>query len=124
MKKLIHQYLSESYYVLNDYVYRYGFNVPRSSRWLCDELDVIFSMSRKKLKPYLKSWALGQNKNFNFEEFWSPKVCLYLDPVPLNTIPYAMYGVILDRDFEVIPIRALISGNTAVMSVLVGDKIY
>lgn len=80
MKRLIHKYLDRYYHVEKDSVYT-NEKVYRSSNWLCLELTMIFNLSRKQLKWYIKSWCKKKRKSFNFIKYWKYKFDFVLPPI-------------------------------------------
>ena len=75
MKKLIHRYLNENFYVKGNCLYSYNKKISYclSSFTLIDELEKVFSMNKPQLKWFVKSWIHQQNKGFPFRSFWTPK---------------------------------------------------
>lgn len=75
MKKLIHRYLSEHFHIVENKVRRQqlynDFDLP--SYVLIKELETIFSLDKKGLKWYIKSWIKTNTKAFNFNDWWTPK---------------------------------------------------
>ena len=74
MKKLVHRYLSETFFVKKD-GFRY-FSKPWyiSSDDLIEDLNKIFDLNKKELKWLVKSWVRKQNVEFNFNNWWTPKI--------------------------------------------------
>lgn len=75
MKKLIHKYLNEYFYVAADNVSRINNNsrfYPVSAHHLVLELTKIFGLDKKELKWYVKSWILKHSKSFKFNPWWTP----------------------------------------------------
>jgi hypothetical protein len=74
MKKLIHRYLNENFFIKKD-VIRYS-STPWSvsSDILIKDLNKVFDLSKKELKWLVKSWVRKQNRNFDFNDWWTPKI--------------------------------------------------
>ena len=76
MKRLIHRYLNENYFLKNGFIYRVSepsntdFIIGVTSVSLANELKQVFGLTQKQLKWYIKSWVLSKNKNFNFKAYW------------------------------------------------------
>ena len=74
MKQLIHNYLSEYFYISKERfpcIKPYGtemylFNVYTLSRMLVK----IFDLTHKQIKWYVKSWCKKQDRGFNFRRYW------------------------------------------------------
>lgn len=45
------------------------------------DLEKVFGLTRKELKWYLKSWIRKQNRNFDFNEWWTPPIIRFLLPI-------------------------------------------
>ena len=75
MKKLIHRYLSEYFHIVDNKVRRKQLynDFDLSSYVLIKELEIIFSLDKKALKWYTKSWIKTNTKAFNFNDWWTPK---------------------------------------------------
>jgi hypothetical protein len=75
MKKLIHRYLNENFYVEGNCLYSRNKKISYclGSIALIDELGKVFSMTKPQLKWFVKSWIHKQNKGFSFRNFWTPK---------------------------------------------------
>jgi hypothetical protein len=71
MNKLIHRYLTENYRILGNRVYTDKVYMLSSSTFV-SELEKIFGLTKKQLKWYVKSWVRKQNRNFDFDLWWSP----------------------------------------------------
>ena len=71
MNKLIHRYLTENYRILGNRVYTDKVYKLSSSTFV-SELEKIFGLTKKQLKWYVKSWVRKQNRNFDFDLWWSP----------------------------------------------------
>lgn len=70
MKKLIHKYLSEYYYVCDTFIYSKTIDQSMLPSRLFSELIKITGLTKKELKWYIKSWVLKQHKNFDFNTWW------------------------------------------------------
>ena len=76
MKRLIHRYLNENFYLKNGFVYKLNepddayFHIGVMSISLALELNQVFGLARKQLKWYIKSWITSKSKNFNFKAYW------------------------------------------------------
>lgn len=83
MTSIIHKYLNQ-HFVFEDgkitskkggsrgiepFTYIY-FNDTLSK--IIQELCLVFGMTKKQLKYYIKGWVRKQNRGFNFEEYWNP----------------------------------------------------
>jgi hypothetical protein len=87
LRKQLHRYLDDSFTVImrdsngeqskyyKNRVYRKS--VAHGVTWAIipmdsffDELYHIFGMEKKELKPYIKSWCMKNDGNFQFDEFW------------------------------------------------------
>jgi len=70
MKKIIYRYINTSgYRIVNDKIVN-GDDVIIDSNKLIKELILVFCLSKKELKWYLKSWVKSKSKNFNFNKWW------------------------------------------------------
>jgi len=76
MKRLIHRYLNENFYIKNGFLYstkkpdNLDFIIGVTSVSLATELKQVFGLTQKQLKWYIKSWILSKDKNFNFKPYW------------------------------------------------------
>lgn len=82
MRKLIHRYLSAYYVVNGKSILRIGKKFAIYQPILVDELTLIFGLSRKEFKWYIKNWARKQSKGFDFNHWW--KDCI--NPLEFPTI--------------------------------------
>jgi hypothetical protein len=73
--KLIYKYLSANFILnLGKIVPAWKANQPYYYEVdnLIEELSQVFCLTKKQLKYYIKGWALKQNRNFDFNEWWCP----------------------------------------------------
>lgn len=77
MKKLIHKYLSNYYQVkkasilsIDEDITHFWFMLGISRRILIKELNVVFGLTDKQLRVYIKSWVLKQDAIFDFSKWW------------------------------------------------------
>jgi hypothetical protein len=75
MKKLIHRYLTENYRMIgNRGPFRNEpFSMLLGSSSIIADLEKVFGLTKKELKWYVKSWFRNQNRNFDFNDWWTPK---------------------------------------------------
>lgn len=72
MKKLIHDYLSNVYFLHdNCRINKISDTLSSHASIIIRELSLVFGLNKKQLKWYIKSWILKQNRNFEFNIFWS-----------------------------------------------------
>lgn len=83
MTSIIHKYLyehflfvdgkitSKSAYERNQDPSRYIYFTESLSKILV-ELCLVFAMTKKELKYYIKGWVRKQNRGFDFEKYWNP----------------------------------------------------
>ena len=69
MKKLIFRYLFDNYYWYDNKLWS---NPERRAtvRSISDDLQLVFGLTEKQTKWYIKSWVRKQNKAFNFNAWW------------------------------------------------------
>ena len=73
MKKLIHDYLSNVYFLHdNCRINKIPYTLSTHATTIIRELSLVFGLNKKQLKWYFKSWVLKQNRNFEFNTFWTP----------------------------------------------------
>jgi hypothetical protein len=75
--RFIYKYLSAHFVLKSGKIIPQNRNTPYyyevdNLRTLIEELSKVFGLTKKQLKYYIKGWALKQNRNFNFKEWWSP----------------------------------------------------
>lgn len=100
MNKLIKKYLNSFFLVENQsrLLIKKGRGVISCDE-LINELKLIFNLSRKQLKYFIKSWCLKNNKSFNFKAWWqsidihetlinflSFEICKTIDSLILNSL--------------------------------------
>ena len=87
MKKLIHKYLSENFFVSDNAIYSLGVPITKLSRYdvlygidydnridsnkLAKEVGLIFGFTKKQLKWYFKSWINTVAPSFNVNHYWA-----------------------------------------------------
>jgi hypothetical protein len=74
MKKLIHRYLSETFFIEKGKIKAFLNPWSVSSDILIKDLNNIFDLNKKELKWWVKSWVRKQNRNFDFNDWWTPKI--------------------------------------------------
>lgn len=72
MKKLIHKYLSEYYYIKENEILNLKSDNDVTSYIMVLHLGKIFDLNKKELKWYVKSWIKKQSKGFDFNRWWTP----------------------------------------------------
>lgn len=73
MKKLIHRYLNEYFYIKGDVIYgREESESHSNSFFFIGNLSFIFGLNRNELKWYVKSWIKTKSKSFEFSTWWTP----------------------------------------------------
>jgi|ERR1044072_453837 hypothetical protein len=83
MTSLIHGYLNEHFIFVDgkirtksDYNRTYGLfsyiYIDNSISKVIEELILIFALTKKELKYYIKGWVRKQNRGFDFEKYWNP----------------------------------------------------
>jgi hypothetical protein len=77
MKKLIHNYLSDRFYIESEFIHDISSNSQVFSLNLTIELETVFGLKRKQLKWYIKSWAKKQKKGFDFNFWWEKGPIVY-----------------------------------------------
>jgi hypothetical protein len=71
MKKLIYRYLSDVYY-WKDISIRYKSDDKLVSiRDISKDLTLVFELTKKETKWYLKGWYKKTNKSFSFNKAWN-----------------------------------------------------
>lgn len=82
MKKLIFQYLFDNYYW---YENRLWSNPEQRAtvRSISDDLQVVFGLTEKQTKWYIKSWC-KRNPRFNFNDAWNNLIRLNLKTVQVS----------------------------------------
>jgi hypothetical protein len=85
MKKLIHRYLNENYLMIgNRGLFRNtSHSMSLGSPSIIADLKKVFGLTRKELKWYLKSWIRNQNRNFDFNDWWTPPISIFTSWVPI-----------------------------------------
>jgi hypothetical protein len=116
MKRLIHKYLTEYFFIKGDFVYSLN-KIPKSAQWLTDELEEIFGLTKKELKWYVKSWCRRHRSGFNFKRYWNStwgtmygrlgSGYVYAPYIPLGMIGMAQARAIMGTD----PVENPISGR-------------
>jgi len=73
MKKLIHKYLSDNYHVDNNYILLTSseYKMRVTSDMLAQHVGVIFNLTKKQLKWYVKSWLANVNPRFKLNDYWA-----------------------------------------------------
>jgi hypothetical protein len=83
MTSIIHRYLyehfifvdgkirSKSDYARNQELISYVYFDYTLSK-IIEELTLIFALTKKQLKYYIKGWVRKQNRGFDFENYWNP----------------------------------------------------
>ncbi len=74
MKRVIHNYLSNIFFIDGNNICRIEKNNILSSNALVEELGAVFGMTKKQLKWYVKSWIRKQSKSFSFNRYWTPPI--------------------------------------------------
>jgi hypothetical protein len=74
MKKLIHRYLNENFFIEKDIIKYSSTPWSVSSDILIKDLNKVFDLGKKELKWLVKSWVRKQNRNFDFNDWWTPKI--------------------------------------------------
>lgn len=69
MKKHIYRYIYKNYYWLDNYLW-VGPNQKTSFKKLSDDLCIIFGLTRKQTKWYIKGWCRYSNKCYDFNTTW------------------------------------------------------
>lgn len=71
MKQLIHRYLNDTFWFSGNFLLRRmefkegWYAIPLSSYTIVEELKLIFGLSKKQLKWYIKSWFANSRICFN-----------------------------------------------------------
>jgi len=99
VKKLIHSYLSSRIIQAKGRIYyaHYEIECIVSSNCLTTELSLIFGLNKKQLKWYVKSWVLKQNRNFDFNKFWIPKLIATWSPESIQDLQ-AFHGIDVEAE--------------------------
>jgi hypothetical protein len=71
MTQIIYKYLSRNFYIKHNQVFSFQNSIPKSCRWLINDLVNIFGFTKKQLKWYLKGWLKKNSKSFDFEKYWN-----------------------------------------------------
>jgi hypothetical protein len=80
MKRVIHKYLDRAYRINNGFIQELSNSkyIIIYSDEIIKNLELIFPLTPKQLKWYIKSWTFRQSKNFNFKYWWSKKITPYI----------------------------------------------
>lgn len=102
MTSIIHSYLyehfifvdgkirSKSAYARSQEPFRFVyFNDTLSN--IIEELSLIFALTKKQLKYYVKGWVRKHNRGFDFERYWNPP------PFDFNTLAFPKIKRIYSR---------------------------
>ena len=83
MKKLIFKYLFDNYYW---YENRLWSNPEQRAtvRSISDDLQVVFGLTEKQTKWYIKSWC-KRNPRFNFNKAWAAKLLVRFETVEIRS---------------------------------------
>ena len=65
MNRLIIQFLNRCCHINKNKIVCYDGN-------LISVLTSVFGLTKKQLKPYVRSWARKKDKSFDFNKFWNP----------------------------------------------------
>lgn len=79
MKRLIYRYLYGTYYWLDNRLWS-GPNTYASIRSISDDLVIVFGLTKKQTKWYLKSWC-KRNPKFDFNKAWKDVIKLNVKSV-------------------------------------------
>lgn len=101
MKKLIHGYLSSCFYLKGGKLYKTT-NQILNSKELTNNLTLIFGLTRKELKWYIKSWFKKQDKSIDYNKWWS-KMTITFNTTFTGEMTHDLsyyYGVDVATEFE------------------------
>lgn len=75
MKELVYKFLDNYYYILgNDFLEYQNDELDCTLESVIENIKLIFSITQKQSKWYLKSWCGKQNRGFNFKlNYLNPK---------------------------------------------------
>jgi hypothetical protein len=80
MKKLIHKYLFENFYFKDKKLYSPTIKGPVNSHECVNQLILIFGLTKKELKWYVKDW-FKKNNILIFNEWWKPFISFRWKPI-------------------------------------------
>ena len=91
MKKLIFNYLTQSYKIDGDIIIKNSLTgkIHVFPSYISNDLEKIFALNRKQLKWYIKSWIHSKNKGYNFNKYWKERgvfELVYAPYIPITTV--------------------------------------
>lgn len=102
MKKLIHKYLNQTFFVEKCKIKCFSNHWFVSSKDLIEDLNKIFDLNKKELKWWVKSWVRKQSKGFDFNRWWAPKVISF-DTIFMPFVTRVMSSTIVSDIISVQP---------------------
>lgn len=90
MKRLIYRYLYGTYYWLDNRLWS-GPNTYASIRSISDDLVIVFGLTKKQTKWYLKSWC-KRNPKFDFNKAWKDVIKLNVKSVEVRPMQAPICG--------------------------------
>jgi len=83
MKKLIFKYLFDNYYWYENQLWSNP-EQRATVRSISDDLQVVFGLTEKQTKWYIKSWC-KRNPRFNFNKAWAAKLSFRFETVEVRS---------------------------------------
>jgi hypothetical protein len=101
VKKLIHKYLNSNFSIKDGSLIDNNSSYFKSTR-LSQALTLIFGLTHKQLKWYIKSWVKKQDKSFDFNKWWSKKTFNYTWTHEMAQDISAYHGIDVQAEMEAV----------------------